>query len=57
MQELDLDTTPAKDKRSKPGKPKVIYGVDNKKFGGKKASAEATTAISKTSSEHDFEMR
>lgn len=52
-QDLDLDTTPAK----KLGKPKLIYGVDNKKFSGTKAKANAIDAISKTSSESEFEKR
>ena len=56
-QDLDLDTTPTKEKIGKSGKPKLVYGVDNKKFAGKKASMEAITVISKTSSEHDFDKR
>ena len=56
-QDLDLDTTPAKEKKGKLGKPKVVYGVDNKKFTGTKASAEAIAAISKASNESEFEKR
>ena len=51
--DLDLDTTPAK----KLGKPKLIYGVDKKKFAATKAKADAIAAISKTSSESEFEKR
>ena len=34
-----------------------MYGVDNKKFAGTKATADAIAAISKTSSEMEYEKR
>ena len=57
-QDLDLDTTPTKEKKGKlVGKPKIVYGVDNKKFVDTKANAEAIAAISKASTEKEFEIR
>ena len=55
--DLDLDTTPTREKKGKIGKPKLVYGVDNKKFAGTKATGEAIAAISKTSNELDYEKR
>ena len=56
-EDLDVDTTPSKEKRGKIGKPKIIYGVDNAKFVGAKAKSDTIVAISRTISETEFDRR
>jgi len=51
------DGEPVQEKLARLGKPKIIYGVDNKKFHGKKPSVEAIASLSKTSNEKEFDKR